>query len=83
LLYDFKFDVPKYGLIVGFLAPAARSVHLPPVKYWEVVADKLSAAGWSWGYCEVLITAPTFNSVKWTALGTNHVTWRARFWSRG
>jgi hypothetical protein len=21
------------------------------VKYWEIVADKLSAAGWSWGYC--------------------------------
>jgi len=23
---------------------------MPPVKYWEIVADKLSAAGWSWGY---------------------------------
>jgi hypothetical protein len=22
-----------------------------PVKYWEIVADKLSAAGWTWGYC--------------------------------
>jgi len=21
------------------------------VKYWEVIADKLSAADWSWGYC--------------------------------
>jgi hypothetical protein len=21
------------------------------MQYWEVVADKLSAAGWSWGYC--------------------------------
>ena len=21
-----------------------------PMKYWEIVADKLSAAGWSWGY---------------------------------
>jgi hypothetical protein len=21
-----------------------------PVKYWELVADKLSKAGWSWGY---------------------------------
>jgi hypothetical protein len=20
------------------------------MKYWEIVADKLSAAGWSWGY---------------------------------
>jgi len=23
------------------------------MKYWEVTADKLSAAGWSWGYCSV------------------------------
>ena len=21
------------------------------MKYWEVIADKLSAAGFSWGYC--------------------------------
>jgi len=21
-----------------------------PVKYWEIVADKLTAAGWTWGY---------------------------------
>jgi hypothetical protein len=24
------------------------------MKYWEIVADKLSAAGWSWGYCSAL-----------------------------
>jgi hypothetical protein len=23
---------------------------MPPVKYWDLIADKLSAAGWSWGY---------------------------------
>jgi hypothetical protein len=23
---------------------------MPPVKYWEIIADKLSAAGWTWGY---------------------------------
>ena len=27
---------------------------MPPIKYWEVVADKLSAAGWSWGYCSAV-----------------------------
>jgi hypothetical protein len=21
-----------------------------PVKYWEIIADNLSKAGWSWGY---------------------------------
>jgi len=23
---------------------------MPSMKYWEIIADKLSAAGWSWGY---------------------------------
>jgi hypothetical protein len=27
---------------------------MPPVKYWEIVADKLSAADWSWGYCSAV-----------------------------
>ena len=26
----------------------AESNIMPPMKYWEIVADKLSAAGWSW-----------------------------------
>jgi hypothetical protein len=21
------------------------------MKYWEIIADKLRASGWSWGYC--------------------------------
>jgi hypothetical protein len=25
------------------------------LSYWEIVADKLSAAGWSWGYCSAVI----------------------------
>jgi hypothetical protein len=24
---------------------------MPPVRYWEVIADKLIAAGWAWEYC--------------------------------
>jgi len=24
---------------------------MPPMKYWEIIADKLSAAGWTWSYC--------------------------------
>ena len=32
------------------------------LKYWEVVADKLSAAGWSWGYC----SAVTRDGWRWT-----------------
>ena len=31
------------------------------MKYGEIVADKLSAAGWSWGYCSVV----TRNGWRW------------------
>lgn len=24
------------------------------MKYWEIVADKLHTAGWSWGYCSAV-----------------------------
>jgi len=24
------------------------------VKYWEVIADRLHAEGWSWGYCSAV-----------------------------
>ena len=27
---------------------------MPPMKYWEIVADKLPAAGWSWCYCSAV-----------------------------
>jgi hypothetical protein len=33
------------------------------MKYWEIVADKLSAAGWSWGYC----SAVTRDGWRWIA----------------
>jgi hypothetical protein len=26
------------------------------MKYWEIIADKLSAAGWSWRYCSAVHT---------------------------
>jgi hypothetical protein len=25
-----------------------------PVKYWDIVADKFGAAGWSWSYCSAV-----------------------------
>jgi hypothetical protein len=27
---------------------------MAPMKYWGIIADKLSAAGWSWGYCSAV-----------------------------
>jgi hypothetical protein len=31
------------------------------MKYWEGIADKLSAAGWTWGYC----SAVTHGGWRW------------------
>jgi hypothetical protein len=31
------------------------------MKYWEIIADKLSAAGFTWGYC----SAVTRNGWRW------------------
>jgi hypothetical protein len=31
------------------------------MKCWEIVADKLSTAGWSWGYC----SAVSRNGWRW------------------
>jgi hypothetical protein len=27
---------------------------MAPMKYWEIAADKLSAAGWTWSYCSAV-----------------------------
>ena len=27
---------------------------MPPLKYWEIIADNLSKAGWSWGYVSAI-----------------------------
>ena len=34
---------------------------MPPMNYWEIIADKLHTAGWSWGYCR----AVTPNGWRW------------------
>src|SRR5438093_12415577 len=43
---------PRNRRISIIVAPGcmglADSGIMPPMKYWELVADKLSAAGWSW-----------------------------------
>jgi hypothetical protein len=39
----------------------SKSVSSSPIKYWENIADKLSAAGWSWGYC----SAVTCDGWRW------------------
>jgi hypothetical protein len=28
---------------------------MPPVKYWELTADKLSATGFTWGCCSAVL----------------------------
>ena len=44
------------GVTLGQIAKAMEtdSDIMLPMKYWEIVADKLSAAGRSWGYCSAV-----------------------------
>jgi hypothetical protein len=41
-------------IVDGCCTRLADSGIMPPMKYWEIVADKLSAAGFSWGYCSAV-----------------------------
>ena len=41
-------------LVRPIVPPFAYSGIMLPIKYWEVIADKLSAADWSWGYCSAV-----------------------------
>ena len=34
---------------------------MPPMKYYEIVADQLNAAGWSWGDCSTV----TCDGLRW------------------
>jgi hypothetical protein len=48
---------------------------MPPVKYREVIAGKLSAAGWSWSYAALLpevVDGGSLMRIKATANATVH-----------
>jgi hypothetical protein len=38
----------------GCCTELAKPDIMLPVKYWEIVGDKLSAAGFTWGYCSAV-----------------------------
>jgi hypothetical protein len=41
--------------MIGLLRTRARLLlALLTMKYWEIIADKLSEAGWAWGYCSAV-----------------------------
>jgi hypothetical protein len=42
--------------VCGCCTGVADSGIMPPIKYWEIIADKLSAAGRTWGYCSAVTT---------------------------
>jgi hypothetical protein len=54
LLKAFRWNVRRLQTLIAKLATTELS-------YWEIVADKLSAAGWSSGYC----SAVTRNGWRW------------------
>lgn len=33
------------------LTAPVQSLERLCVKYWEIIADKIAASGWTWGYC--------------------------------
>ena len=37
------------------LAVKCKRCNPAHVKYWEIIADNLSKAGWSWGWCQRLV----------------------------
>ena len=36
------------------ILPRQAEATMLTMKYWEVIADKLSAAGWTWDYCSAV-----------------------------
>jgi hypothetical protein len=34
--------------------PSLATEEVPPVNYWEIIADNLSKAGWSWGFVSAI-----------------------------
>jgi len=46
-------NVPRRGYNFYIQLEATTGI-MPPMKYWQILADKLSAAGWSWCYCSAV-----------------------------
>ena len=40
--------------IINWLWRKGRAQPNALMKYWGIIADKLSATGWSWGYCSAI-----------------------------
>jgi len=56
---------------VGFSFPGASSLSYGATpwwrkKYWEIIADNLSKAGWSWGCVSAIDNLPTQEKFAWT-----------------
>jgi len=52
---------------------------MPPMKYWEIIADKPGAAGWSLGYCSAVTAdgqrscGPILGNCGNSALSTRYI----------
>jgi hypothetical protein len=46
-LYSARWNVRCLQTLIAKLATTE-------LKYWELIADNLGAAGWSWGYCRAV-----------------------------
>ena len=48
------FEIALVLLRFDHVASFSETAHNRRVKYWEIIADRLSAAGWSWGCVSAL-----------------------------
>jgi hypothetical protein len=48
------------------------------IKYWEIIADNLSKAGWSWAACQPLIPAGERSGLSMRTVMTESVSLCAR-----
>jgi len=44
----------KLSAYHGFDCNNSRCIGKAIMKYWEIIADKLGKAGWTWGYCSAV-----------------------------
>jgi hypothetical protein len=49
------FEIARVRVCLDHVASFSETAHNRRVKYWEIIADRLSAAGWSWAVSQLWI----------------------------
>ena len=68
----------RCNTILSLLYEGKNSQNQRPVKYWEIIADNLSKAGWSWGCVSAVDSLGEKSSLLTRIAATESVSlWRA------